>query len=226
MANTTKNRNTTAEHTASFYLQEAYYLARELERMPSDAPERSRTADETLCAAETAVLAARRAFGGMMEKGRQGKPLRLVPRSAEVTGSVKVTREGWTVIQLDTLLQNARRRTTGYIENSILELMKQWRGSGGVLPWYRHAFVVITEHTDRKSGNVYDPDNREWKTVTNALKGVLFEDDDQFTVSLILDTVPDGRGYTEITVLPYHEAAAYLVGQSFGKNADVSRSDT
>ena len=55
---------------------------------------------------------------------------------------------------------------------------------------------------------------------------MLFEDDDQFTVSLILDTVPDGRGYTEITVLPYHEAAAYLVGQSFGKNADVSRSDT
>ena len=217
MANTTKNRNTTAEHTASFYLQEAYYLARELERMPSDAPERSRTADETLCAAETAVLAARRTFGGMMEKGRQGKPLRLVPRSAEVTGAVKVTREGWTVIWLDTMLQNARRRTTGYIENSILELLKQWRGSGGVLPWYRHAFVVITEHTDGKGGNVYDPDNREWKAVTNALKGVLFEDDDQFTVSLILDTVPDGRGYTEITVLPYHEAAAYLAGQSLGK---------
>ena len=223
MANTTKNRNTTAEHTASLYLQEAYYLARELERMPSDAPERSRTADETLCAAETAVLAARRAFGGMMEKGRQGKPLRLVPRSAEVTGAVKVTREGWTVIRLDTLLQNARRRTTGYIENTILELLKQWRGSGGVLPWYRHAFVVITEHTDRKSGNVYDPDNREWKAVTNALKGVLVEDDDQFTVSMILDTVPDGRGYTEIAVLPYHEAAAYLSGRRFGKSADANR---
>ena len=66
MANTTKNRNTTAEHTASFYLQEAYYLARELEQMPADAPERGRTADETLCAAETAVLTARRAFGGML----------------------------------------------------------------------------------------------------------------------------------------------------------------
>lgn len=226
MANTTKNRNTTAEHTASFYLQEAYYLARELEQMPADAPERSRTADETLYAAETAVLTARRAFGGILKKGRRGKPLRLVPHSVDVTGSVKVTREGWTVIWLDTMLQNARRRTTGYIENSILELLKQWRGSGGVLPWYRHAFVVITEHTDGKGGNVYDPDNREWKAVTNALKGVLFEDDDQFTVSLILDTVPDGRGYTEITVLPYHEAAAYLAGQSFGKNADVSRSGT
>ena len=205
MANTTKIRNMRTEHTASFYLQEAYYLARELEQMPVDAPERSRTADETLCAAETAVLTARRCFGGMLEKGRQGKPLRLVPRSAEVSGSVKVTREGWTVIRLDTLLQNARRRTTGYIENSILELLKQWRGSGGVLPWYRHAFVAITEHTDRKGGNVYDPDNREWKAVTNALKGVLFEDDDQLNVSLILDTVPDGKSLSAVipaSVLP------------------------
>ena len=65
----TKSRNMTTEHTASFYLQEAYYLARELEQMPADAPERSRTADEVLCAAETAVLIARRAFGGMLEKG-------------------------------------------------------------------------------------------------------------------------------------------------------------
>ena len=64
---------------------------------------------------------------------------------------------------------------------------------------------------------VYDPDNREWTAVTNALKGVLFEDDDQFNVSLILDTVPDGRGYTEIAVLPYHEVAAYLSGRNFGR---------
>ena len=68
MTNTRNNRNTAAEHTASFYLQEAYYLARELEQMPADAPERGRTADETLCAAETAVLTARRVFGGMLEK--------------------------------------------------------------------------------------------------------------------------------------------------------------
>ena len=223
MTNMTRNRNTTVEHTASFCLQEAYYLARELEQMPAEAPECSRTADETLCAAETAVLTARRMFGGLLEKGRQGKPLRLVPHSAEVTGAMKVTRAGWTVIRLDTLLQNARHRTTGYIENSILELLKQWRGSGGVLPWYRHAFVIIAEHTDRKGGNIYDPDNREWKAVTNALKGVLFEDDDQFTVSLILDTIPDGKGYTEITVLPYHEVAAYLAGRNCGKNAAANR---
>ena len=170
------------------------------------------------------MLTARRTFGGLLEKGRQGKALRLAPRAPALTGTVSVTREGWTVIRLDTLLQNARRRTTGYIENSLLELLRQWRGRGGVLPWYRHAFVAITEHTDRKGGNAYDPDNREWKAVTNALKGVLFEDDDQFTVSLILDAVPDGKGCTEITVLPYHEAAVYLSGRNFGKDTAANRS--
>ena len=220
----TRIPNMTNEHTPSFYLQEAYHLARELEQLPPDAPERSRTADEALCAAETAVLTARRTFGGLLEKGRQGKPLRLAPRAPALTGTVSVTREGWTAIRLDTLLQNARRRTTGYIENSLLELLRQWRGRGGVLPWYRHAFVAITEHTDRRGGSVYDPDNREWKAVTNALKGVLFEDDDQFTVSLILDAVPDGKGYTEIMVLPYHEAAAYFFGRNFGKDTAANRS--
>ena len=52
--------------------------------------------------------------------------------------------------------------------------------------------------------------------MTNALKGVLFEDDDQFTISLILDTVPDGKGFTEITVLPYQDAAAFLSGRKPG----------
>lgn len=216
MTNIPKKRNTTIEHTASFYLQEAYYLARELEQMPADTPTLSQKADEVLCSAETAVLIARRAFGGMLEKGKQGKRIQALPCSISATGSVRVTQEGWTVLRLDTLLQNARRRTTGYIENSLLILLKQWRENGGVLPWYRHAFVIISEHSDRKNGNVYDPDNREWKAVTNALKGVLFEDDDQFTISLILDTVPDGKGFTEITVLSYQDAAAFLSGRKPG----------
>ena len=120
------------------------------------------------------------------------------------------------MIRLDTLLQNARRRTTGYIENSILELLKQWRGRGGVLPWYKHCFVAIIEHSDLRDSHTFDADNKEWKSVTNALKGVLFVDDDQLTVSLILDTVPDGKGYTEIVVLPHRDAGRYLSERVLG----------
>lgn len=205
------------EHPASFYFQEAYHLSRELEQMSKDAKRRSQIADETLSAAEIAVLAARRSFGSMLEKPKQGgKAQRLTLRSNGITGTVTVSKQGWTVIRLDTLLQNARRRTTGYIENSILELLKQWRGRGGVLPWYKHCFVAITEHSDLHRSNVYDPDNKEWKSVTNALKGVLFADDDQLTVSLILDTVPDGKGYTEIVVLPHYDAGRYLSERTLG----------
>lgn len=209
-------KSTMSDRTPSFFLREAYCLAKELEQMQAGTAAQSQAADETLCAAETAVLIARRSFGELLEKGRRNRQLRFELRAGNSAGSVKITREGWTVLRLDTLLQNARRRTTGYIENSLLILLKQWREGGGVLPWYRHAFVIIAEHSDRKNGNAYDPDNREWKAVTNALKGVLFEDDDQFTISLILDTVPDGKGFTEITVLPYQDAAAFLSGRKPG----------
>lgn len=205
------------EHPASFYFQEAYYLSRELEQMSKDAKRRSQIADETLSAAEIAVLAARRTFGSMLEKPKQGgKAQRLTLRSNGITGTVTVSKQGWTVIRLDTLLQNACRRTTGYIENSILELLKQWRGRGGVLPWYKHCFVIIVEHSDLQDGHTFDADNKEWKSVTNALKGVLFVDDDQLTVSLILDTVPDGKGYTEIVVLPHRDAGRYLSERTLG----------
>lgn len=209
--------NQRSEHPASFYFQEAYHLSRELEQMPKDAKRRSQIADETLSAAEIAVLAARRTFGTMLEKPKQGgKAQRLTLRSNGITGTVTVSKQGWTVIRLDTLLQNARRRTTGYIENSILELLKQWRGRGGVLPWYKHCFVIIVEHSDLRDSHTFDVDNKEWKSVTNALKGVLFVDDDQLTVSLILDTVPDGKGYTEIVVLPHRDAGRYLSERTLG----------
>ena len=205
------------EHPARFYFQEAYHLSRELEQMSKDAKRRSQIADETLSAAEIAVLAARRTFGTMLEKPKQGgKAQRLTLRSNGITGTVTVSKQGWTVIRLDTLLQNARRQTTGYIENSILELLKQWRGRGGVLPWYKHCFVAIVEHSDLRDSHTFDVDNKEWKSVTNALKGLLFVDDDQLTVSLILDTVPDGKGYTEIVVLPHRDAGRYLSERTLG----------
>lgn len=62
-------------------------------------------------------------------------------------------------------------------------------------------------------GRTFDPDNKEWKCVTNALKGVLFEDDDSRTVSLILDSVPDGKGFTEVIAAPYFEVKKTWIGR-------------
>ena len=49
--------------------------------------------------------------------------------------------------------------------------------------------------------------------MTNALKGVLFEDDDSRTVSLILDSVPDGKGFTEVLAAPYFEVKKTWIGR-------------
>lgn len=127
---------------------------------------------------------------------------------------MEVTRNGWTRIRLNTLLQSNRQYVTGYIESTLLQMLHEHRLGGGNLPWYERAFVVITEHTDkRRSDRTFDPDNKEWKCVLNALKGVLFEDDNSQTVSLILDSVPDGKGFTEVDVVPYFEVKKSWMGR-------------
>lgn len=205
-------------HETSFYFRESYYLAKELEKAVMEHAARlDQMADEVLCAAENAVLAARREYTPYLLSSDKPESIHFAPVSADLTGAVKVTREGWTEIRLDTLLQSARRKSTGYIENTILRLLHAYRENNGQLPWYARALIAITEHTTRGGGNTYDADNREWKCVANALKGVLFEDDDQFTVSLFLDSVWDGKGYTEIAVVPYQDAAVYLTGRGVGR---------
>lgn len=175
-------------------------------KQTTDEYERSRLANEQLCLLENATLAARRYCSTFLKPTGHRHAQHILPYCTEENCSVQVTREGWTRIRLNTLLLSNRQRVTGYIESSLLRILHEHRVGGGNLPWYERAFVVITEHTDkRRSDRTFDPDNKEWKCVLNALKGVLFEDDNSQTVSLILDSVPDGKGFTEVTVVPYFE---------------------
>ena len=43
----------------------------------------------------------------------------------------------------------------------------------------RKAILIIDEHCDLKNHQVFDQDNKGWKAIPNALKGLLVEDDDQ-----------------------------------------------
>ena len=166
-------------------------------KQSKDARECSRLADELLCKMESTTLSARCCLRDLQH---------ILPYPSAERCSVEVTRNGWTRIRLNTLLQSNRQYVTGYIESTLLQMLHEHRLGGGNLPWYERAFVVITEHTDkRRSDRTFDPDNKEWKCVLNALKGVLFEDDNSQTVSLILDSVSDGKGFTEVAVVPYFE---------------------
>ena len=144
---------------------------------------RSHLANELLCTLENTTLSARRYYSSFLKPEKHGREAHILPYHVEEHCAVEVTRDGWTHIRLNTLLQSNRQRVTGYIESTLLQMLHDHRASGGTLPWYDRAFVIITEHTDRRyTGRTFDPDNKEWKCVTNALKGVLFEDDDSRTV--------------------------------------------
>lgn len=175
-------------------------------KQTTDEYERSRLANEQLCLLENVTLAARRYCSTFLKPTGHHHAQHILPYCTEKNCSVQITREGWTYIRLNTLLLSNRQRVTGYIESTLLQMLHEHRLGGGNLPWYERAFVAITEHTEKcRSDRTFDPDNKEWKCILNALKGVLFEDDNSQTVSLILDSVPDGKGFTEVTVVPYFE---------------------
>ena len=155
-------------------------------KQSKDARECSRLADELLCKMESTTLSARCCLRDFLRPGKRAHLQHILPYPSAERCSVEVTRNGWTRIRLNTLLQSNRQYVTGYIESTLLQMLHEHRLGGGNLPWYERAFVVITEHTDkRRSDRTFDPDNKEWKCVLNALKGVLFEDDNSQTVSLI-----------------------------------------
>lgn len=186
-------------------LEKLVQLSEQL-KQSDDARECSRLADELLCKMESMTLSARCCLRDFLRPIRRAHLQHILPYPSAERCSVEVTRNGWTRIRLNTLLQSNRQYVTGYIESTLLQMLHEHRVGGGNLPWYERAFVVITEHTDKRSSDrTFDPDNKEWKCVLNALKGVLFEDDNSQTVSLILDSVPDGKGFTEVAVVPYFE---------------------
>ena len=183
-------------------------------KQTTDEYERSRLANEQLCLLENVTLAARRYCSTFLKPTGHHHAQHILPYCTEKNCSVQITREGWTYIRLNTLLLSNRQRVTGYIESTLLQMLHEHRTNGGNLPWYERAFVVITEHTEkRRSDRTFDLDNKEWKCITNALKGVLFEDDDSQTISLILDSVPDAKGFTEVAVVPYFEVKKSWIGR-------------
>ena len=129
-----------------------------------DAYKRSCLSNELLCTLENTTLSARRYFSPFLKPEKRSCEAHILPYHVEEHCAVEVTRDGWTHIRLNTLLQSNRQRVTGYIESTLLQMLHDHRAAGGTLPWYDRAFVIITEHTDRRyTGRTFDPDDKEWK---------------------------------------------------------------
>ena len=129
----------------------------------------------------------------------------------DVAGSISVNEFGWLLIELNTLLPHCRFSTPVWLTDTITRLLDQHERRQGKLPMLDRALLVIEEFCDVDSRNVFDQDNKGWKAVSNAIKGRLVEDDDQFTLSVcLLSQRFSGARSCHIYVLPLSEAGDFF----------------
>ena len=131
--------------------------------------------------------------------------------SLDVAGSISVNEFGWLLIELNTLLPHCRFSTPVWLTDTITRLLDQHERRQGKLPMLDRALLVIEEFCDVDSRNVFDQDNKGFKAVSNAIKGRLVEDDDQFTLSVcLLSQRFSGAKSCHIYVLPLSEAGDFF----------------
>jgi len=103
-----------------------------------------------------------------------------------VSGEINIINYRWLHITLNTLLPHCRFQSPAYLSNTLAWLLDDYSARNRKLPFYNNAIMVIDEHCNVASRNVYVQDNKGWKAVSNALKGRVIHDDDQFNLGIAL----------------------------------------
>ena len=134
--------------------------------------------------------------------------------SLDIAGQVEANEFGWLHIQLNTLLPHCRFAPPLWLTDTITRLLDQHEGRRGKLPVLDHALLVIEELCDVDSRQVYDEDNKGWKAVSNAIKGRLVVDDDQFSLSVCLLAQRSPEKMCHIYVLPVQDAGDFFCMRS------------
>ncbi len=129
----------------------------------------------------------------------------------DIAGNIEVNEFGWLLIGLNTLLPHCRFTTPVWLTDTITRLLDQHERRRGKLPMLDRALLVIEEFCDVESRQVFDEDNKGWKAVSNAIKGRLVADDDQFTLSVcLLSQRFSGARSCHIYVLPLSDAGDFF----------------
>lgn len=127
--------------------------------------------------------------------------------TADVTGDITVTNEGWIKITLNTLLPSCKYKTSNYIGDTITRLIKN---CGQDLPYFDEAFLAIVEYANHENHNALDNDNKGWKMIPNALKGRVLEDDNQFVLSIGLFSKLSENVRSEIYVMLPEDGSVFM----------------
>ena len=185
-----------------------------------DAEKLQRMLEQTQEQFERATLELRR----LCEKhapGAGGYGIRPAAPRMEVDGYVEQFGYGWLHIQLNTLLPHCRYQTPEWLSDTIRRLLDEYESGGSVLPHFNAAMLVIDEHCGIDGRHIFDQDNKGWKAVSNAIKGRLIPDDDQYTLSLAMLSQKSELNICHITLLDQADAADFFALHS----GDYARND-
>ena len=132
----------------------------------------------------------------------------------EITGYVEIIEYQWLHIQVNTLLPSTSRQVPLWLSDTIIKLLDDYENGGHSLPYYKHALMVIDERSDITGRHVFDQDNKGWKAISNAMKGRLVPDDDQYTLGIVLMSSRSKDDVCHITILDRADAADFFAAQA------------
>lgn len=159
---------------------------------------------------EKAVIATRNTLEKLRPNVTIPKPGAPVLPYINISGTVRVIEYNWLHIKLNTLLPHCRFQTPQYLSDTIIRLLDAYKVNNGTLPYYENAMLIIDEHCDIKSRTVYDQDNKGYKSISNALKGRLFSDDDQFSLGIALISTYDEKPSCNIFIIEASDAGNFF----------------
>lgn len=168
-----------------------------------------RTLEHTMCSFESATVELRRLCEQYMPPA-SGIGQKPVLPLRETIGSVELIEYQWLHITLNTLLPSAAYQVPVWLSDTLRRLLDDYESGGRTLPYYHHALMVIDERSDVSGRRVYDQDNKGYKTISNALKGRVFPDDDQYTLGVALLSSRSSENVCHITILDRADAGDFF----------------
>lgn len=172
-----------------------------------------RTLDATMDQFEHATLELR-SLCERYAPGVGGYKKRPVYPHIEIAGEVERFGYEWLHITLHTLLPHCRYQTPAWLSDTVRRLLDRYEQSGRRLPYFHRALLVIDEHSDIDGRHIFDQDNKGWKAISNAMKGRLIPDDDQYTLSVALLSSKSTENVCHITLLDMADAGEFFTAHS------------
>lgn len=191
----------------------AYRSAGALTEAEDDPVKRQQSLERMMAQFEESTLALRTLCETHSHSGARPYSKPATPH-LEIAGSIEFIEGHWLHIRLEALLPHCRYQTPMYISDTISRLLNGFEAGGQKLPFYRRALLVIDEHSRMGARNVYDQDNKGWKAISNALKGRLVPDDDQYSLGVALLSAWRPDNVCHITLLDIQESSNFFVLRS------------